>query len=163
MKPVPPAPPFSPAWLAAMEAALEQARAAASRNEAPIGAVVLSPDNAVISQGSNSPIDLNDPTAHAEILALRRAGDVLGNYRLPGCTLVVTLEPCLMCVGAAIHARVAGIVYGATDPKAGAVASQLNGAELPFVNHRFWSVGGILEDESRELLQTFFREKRGKT
>ena len=143
-----------------MELALAQARQATDQGEAPIGAVVLSPDGEILSQAANAPIARNDPTAHAEILALRAAGAALGNYRLTGCTLVVTLEPCLMCVGAAIHARVAGIVYGASDPKTGAVVSRLDAASLDFINHRFWHYGGVLADECSQLLKDFFRQRR---
>ena len=156
----PPAPPLSDHWVRAMQLALDQARLAASHGETPVGAVVLSPDNQILAQAANSPITLNDPSAHAEILALRAAGTALSNYRLPGCILVCTLEPCLMCAAAAVHARIAGIVYGAPDPKTGAVSSRLATPDLDFVNHRFWHIPGVLADQSSQLLKDFFQAKR---
>ena len=124
-----------------------------------MGAVVVS-EGVVVGTGFNRPIGAQDPTAHAEIVALGAAGQALGNYRLTGTTLYVTVEPCLMCVGALVHARVATVVYGVDDPKGGAVRSLLDVASLP-LNHRFEAVEGVLADECRELLQGFFREKRG--
>jgi tRNA(adenine34) deaminase len=125
-----------------------------------VGAVLVGPKGAVLSRAHNAPISRSDPTAHAEILALRRGARALGNYRLEGAVLAVTLEPCLMCLGALVQARVAGLVYGAADPKAGAVASCLPGPGLPFLNHRFWAVGGVRAADCAALLQAFFRRRR---
>jgi tRNA(adenine34) deaminase len=142
-----------------MRTALDQARAAAAAGEVPIGAVVVL-DGLVIATGYNQPISTNDPSAHAEVVALRRAAAVVANYRLPGTTLYVTVEPCLMCVGAIVHARVGTVVYGAADPKGGAVVSLLRVAELP-LNHRFEVVPGVLADDASRLLVEFFRTRRG--
>ncbi len=128
--------------------------------EVPVGAVVVAPDGRVLSRACNAPLATNDPTAHAEILALRQAAKVFGNYRLCGCVLVVTLEPCLMCVGAMIHARIAGVVYGAADFKTGAVDSCFAGFNLPFVNHNVWHYGGVLAQECAISLQHFFEQRR---
>jgi tRNA(adenine34) deaminase len=141
-----------------MRRALEEARQARDAGEVPIGAVLVA-EGAVVATGRNRPIGARDPTAHAEIQALRAAARTLGNYRLPGTTLYVTLEPCLMCVGAIVHARVATVVYAAPDPKGGAVRTVLDVGSLP-LNHRFAAVEGVLAAESRALLQTFFRERR---
>ena len=142
-----------------MRRALVEAHRAREAGEVPVGAVVVS-DGVVVGTGFNRPIGAQDPTAHAEIVALGAAGQALGNYRLTGTTLYVTVEPCLMCVGALVHARVATVVYGVDDPKGGAVRSLLDVASLP-LNHRFEAVEGVLADECRELLQAFFRDKRG--
>jgi tRNA(adenine34) deaminase len=142
-----------------MKAALEQARLARDAGEVPIGAIVVL-DEAIVGRGFNHPISSGDPTAHAEIVAIRQAARDVGNYRLTGATLVVTIEPCLMCVGALVHARIGTLVYGAAEPRTGAIASTVRGGELPGHNHRFVIVSGVLEDECRELVQTFFREKR---
>lgn len=143
-----------------MRVALEEAERAWSQGEVPVGAVVVL-DDRVIGRGSNAPIGRIDPTAHAEILALRDAATRVGNYRLSGATLYSTVEPCLMCLGAALHARIGRLVFGATDPKVGATgnleALRLGGAGL---NHRFESVGGVLEAESSGLIKRFFRERR---
>lgn len=147
-------------WDTPMRRALALAREAAAAGEVPVGAVLLGPDGAVVAEAANGPIGANDPTAHAEIIALRRAAEAMGNYRLTGCTMVVTLEPCLMCLGAMIHARVAALVFGAHDPKSGAVASCLDGANLEFVNHRFPVLGGVLADECGDELRRFFRARR---
>lgn len=143
-----------------MDEALEQARTARTFGEVPVGAVLVSAQGVIVGRGHNRPLDLHDPTAHAEITALRAAGTHMENYRLEGSTLVVTLEPCLMCVGALAHARVAGVVYGAKDPNAGAVDSCLEGFDLPFLNHAAWRMGGIREQECAALLQEFFEERR---
>lgn len=143
-----------------MERALAQARMAAAMGEVPVGTVVYGPDGRLLAEACNAPISLNDPTAHAEIIALRRAADALGNYRLTGCVMVCTLESCLMCVGAMIHARLAGLVYGAADPKSGAVVSRLDAQGLDFVNHRLPSLGGIRADECGDLLRQFFQNRR---
>jgi tRNA(adenine34) deaminase len=142
-----------------MAAALEQAAVARGKGEVPIGAVVAV-DGAIIARGYNQPISAGDPTAHAEIIAIREAARATGNYRLTGATLVVTIEPCLMCVGALVHARIATLVYGAGEPRTGAVHSTVRGGELPGHNHRFEIVSGIREDECRALIQDFFRDKR---
>jgi tRNA(adenine34) deaminase len=117
-------------------------------------------DGEVIGEGSNSPIGDEDPTAHAEIVALRAAAEVLGNYRLPGCELYVTLEPCVMCSGAMMHARLARVVYGAADPKTGACGSVLNLFEQERLNHHAQTTGGVLAEASASLLREFFRSKR---
>lgn len=153
-------PPGLDGWEAPMRLALAQAQLAAANGEVPVGAVLLGPDGTVLVQAANAPITANDPTAHAEIAAMRLGAQLLGNYRLTGCTLVVTLEPCLMCLGAMIHARIAGLVYGAPDPKSGAVASCLDGANLGFVNHRFPVLGGVLAEECGDVLRQFFRARR---
>jgi len=142
-----------------MRLALEAARRARDADEVPVGAVVVL-GGAVVGTGFNRPIGAIDPTAHSEILALREAARATGNYRLPGATLYVTVEPCLMCVGAIVHARVATVVYGVADPKGGAVRSLLDPGALP-LNHRFEVVEGVLADECRALLQEFFRSRRG--
>jgi tRNA(adenine34) deaminase len=158
--PRPPAP--WPSWEEVMREALAEARAAGHAGEVPVGAVVLAPDGSILGRGRNGPIGSGDPTAHAEIAALRAAAAYLGNYRLTGCFLAATLEPCLMCAGAIIHARIAGLVYGARDPKTGAVDSQLPGLELPFHNHTLWHAGVLLEEECSALLSDFFAERRKK-
>jgi tRNA(adenine34) deaminase len=142
-----------------MAAALEEARRACDAGEVPIGAVVAI-KGAIVGRGFNQPISSGDPTAHAEILAIRDAARQAGNYRLTGATLCVTIEPCLMCVGALVHARIATLVYGAAEPKSGAVTSMVRGGELPGHNHRFAIVGGVREDECRELMHAFFRARR---
>ena len=138
--------------------ALDQARLARQAGEVPIGAVLVV-DGRVAARAFNQPIRAVDPTAHAEVLVLRAAAQAAGNYRLPGSTLYVTVEPCLMCVGALLSARVATVVYGADEPKFGAVRSLLDLGSLA-TNHRFQVVRGVLEAECRELLQAFFRERR---
>ena len=147
-------------WEEWMRAALAEAEKAAAAGEVPVGAVVVSPDGEILSRGRNSPIGSNDPTAHAEILALRAAARKLGNYRLTGCRLVVTLEPCPMCAGAAVSARVAEIVFGAEDPKSGAVATLYRIASDPRLNHRAEIIPGVLADECSALLKKFFRGRR---
>jgi tRNA(adenine34) deaminase len=142
-----------------MRAALEEARRALAAGEVPIGAVVVI-EGAIVSRGFNQPIGTHDPTAHAEILALRQAAAHIGNYRLTGATLYVTVEPCLMCVGALVHARVATVVYGTGEPKTGSLVSAVRGLETPGLNHRFDVVGGILENDSRQMIQEFFRSRR---
>ncbi len=142
-----------------MRAALEQAREAARRNEVPVGAVVVLND-AIVGAGFNQPIGTQDPTAHAEIVALRAAARYVGNYRLTGSTLYVTIEPCQMCVGAMVHARVARLVYGALEPRAGALESVMRAHEHPALNHRMAATGGVLEPECRDMIQEFFRERR---
>lgn len=141
-----------------MRIALDEARRAREAGEVPVGAVVVAAD-AVVATGFNQPIGATDPSAHAEIVALRAAARAFGNYRLAGTTLYVTVEPCLMCVGAIVQARVATVVYGARDPKGGAVRSLLDPNTMP-LNHRFESVEGVLAEDCRALLQEFFRSRR---
>jgi tRNA(adenine34) deaminase len=142
-----------------MRAAIEQAHEARRRGEVPIGAVVVV-DGEVVGAGFNRPIGDSDPTAHAEIVALREAARRAGNYRLTDATLYVTVEPCLMCVGAMVHARIGTLVYGTAEPKAGAVVSTQRAHEHPALNHRIAVVGGVLEEECREIVQAFFQERR---
>ena len=142
-----------------MREALEQARLAAAEGEVPVGAVVVHKGR-VIGAGRNAPVGHNDPTAHAEIVALRRAADVLGNYRLDGCELFVTLEPCAMCSGAMLHSRLKRVVFGAADPKTGAAGSVINLFAQRQLNHQTEAVGGLLADESAVLLGEFFRGRR---
>jgi tRNA(adenine34) deaminase len=141
-----------------MKLAIEEAEKADRRDEVPIGAALVM-DNNLVALGHNCPVDSNDPTAHAEVMALRSAGAWLRNYRMPGATLYVTLEPCLMCFGALIQARVARVVFGAPDPKVGVsrLAGYLRDANL---NHKLEFSGGLLEAECREQLQGFFRRRR---
>jgi tRNA(adenine34) deaminase len=143
----------------AMEAALAEARSAALAGEVPIGAVIVH-NGEIIARGQNSVLRSLDPTAHAEIVALRAGAAVLGNYRLQGCTLYVTLEPCAMCAGAMIHARIDRLVYAAADPKAGACGSVLSVLNHPQLNHQMQVEQGIAAEESAELLRSFFRERR---
>lgn len=142
-----------------MRQALAEARQAAEENEVPVGAVVVR-DAEVLAAAHNRPLALNDPTAHAEVLALRAAAAKTGNYRLSGCDLYVTLEPCAMCVGALVHARLRRLVYAAPDPKAGAVTSRLKLLESPHWNHRVEVTAGPLADEAAALLQHFFFLRR---
>jgi tRNA(adenine34) deaminase len=142
-----------------MRLALDQARLALDAGEVPIGAVVVFGD-AVAGRAFNQPIGRRDPTAHAEILAMREAAEAAGNYRLTGATLYVTLEPCLMCAGAMVHARIGTLVFGAAEPRTGGVVSNLEALALPHHNHRVEVVSGVLESECRDLVQTFFRARR---
>ena len=142
-----------------MREALNLALSAESQGEVPVGAVLVL-DNSLIGSGHNSVISRSDPTAHAECMALRDAANSVGNYRLPNFTLYVTLEPCLMCVGAIVNARIARLVYGVDEPKTGAVKSNLNGLELSHLNHSVLVTSGVLEDECREIVQRFFKERR---
>jgi tRNA(adenine34) deaminase len=146
-------------WDALMSQSIEEAKRARDAGEVPIGAIVVL-DGEVIGRGFNQPISSGDPTAHAEIVAIRAAAQRLGNYRLTDATLFVTVEPCLMCVGAMVHARIGRLVFGATEPRTGAVVSTVRGGELPGHNHRFEFASGVREEECRFLLQEFFREKR---
>jgi tRNA(adenine34) deaminase len=143
----------------ALALALDEARAAAAAGEVPIGAIVVE-SGVVIGRGQNRVLRDLDPTAHAEIVALRQAARALGNYRLPGCELFVTLEPCAMCAGAMIHARLGRLIYSAADPKAGAVGSVLEVLNHPRLNHQMLVTSGELAEESGELLRTFFRQRR---
>lgn len=142
-----------------MAIALEEARRARDAGEVPIGAVVAVGDE-IVGRGFNQPKSAGDPTAHAEIVAIREAARRVGNYRLTGATLCVTIEPCLMCVGALVHARIATLVYGAAEPRSGAIVSTVSGGELSGHNHRFDVVSGVGEAECRELMQAFFRARR---
>jgi tRNA(adenine34) deaminase len=144
-----------------MDEALAQARLARDADEVPIGAVVVL-DGIIVGRGYNHPIGAGDPTAHAEIVAIREAARQVGNYRLTGATLYVTVEPCLMCVGAFVHARIGTVVYGTPELRTGALESTVRGGELPGHNHRFSVVAGVRLDECRELMQSFFRVRRGK-
>ena len=145
-----------------MRAALEQARAAGAADEVPVGAVVVS-GGEIVGRGFNQPIGRHDPTAHAEIMALRDAAAHLGNYRLPGCELYVTLEPCAMCSGAIMHARIARVVFGARDPKTGVAGSVLDLFAEPRLNHHATIEGGLLADECGRMLSSFFAARRGRT
>lgn len=147
-------------WLPAMGEALAEARLAPAHGDVPIGAVLLDPEGTVLARAHNERELSNDPSAHAELLALRRAAAVRGSWRLEDCTLVVTLEPCTMCAGALVLARVGRLVFGAYDPKAGAVASLWDVVRDPRLNHRVEVVGGIAEAESSELLRDFFAGHR---
>jgi tRNA(adenine34) deaminase len=143
----------------AMQAALDEARAAEAAGEVPIGAVVVR-DGIIVSRAQNRVLRDNDPTAHAEVVALRAAAAAIGNYRLSRCTLVATLEPCAMCAGALIHARVERLVYGAADPKAGAAGSVLSVVNHPALNHQMTVQGGVMAEESASLLRAFFQQRR---
>jgi tRNA(adenine34) deaminase len=142
-----------------MRAALVEARAAAAAGEVPVGAVVYC-DGRLIARGENRVLRDHDPTAHAEIVAMRAAGRLLGNYRLTGCELYCTLEPCAMCAGAMIHARLGSLVFGALDPKAGAAGSVLAVVNHGQLNHRMTVRSGVLDEECGEVLRKFFRERR---
>ena len=142
-----------------MRAAIEQARAALKQDEVPVGAIVVK-DGEIISQAFNSPITLQDPTAHAEILALRNAGQRLNNYRLINAELYVTIEPCFMCMGALIHARIKRLIFGTYDLKAGAAGSVIDLTHHARLNHTIEVTSGVLETECRELIQHFFRQHR---
>jgi len=142
-----------------MRAALDLAAEGRERGEVPVGAVVVL-DSAVVGRGFNQPISAHDPTAHAEIVAIRDAAARAGNYRLTGAVLYVTIEPCQMCVGAMVHARIARLVYGALEPKAGAVESAMRALEHPSLNHRVDATGGVLADDCRQMMQSFFQERR---
>lgn len=142
-----------------MRRALQLAERGAAMGEVPVGAVVVA-DGKVIGEGWNKPISSNDPSAHAEIVALREAATHIGNYRLVDATLYVTIEPCTMCAGALVHARLARLVYAATEPKAGVVDSQCQMLKQPYLNHQIDYCGGVLADESRRLMSDFFQRRR---
>ena len=143
-----------------MGEALDQARQALTAGEVPVGAVLVGEGGEILARAFNRPIGLNDPTAHAEVLALRAAAQRLGNYRLPGVSLYVTIEPCLMCLGAMLTARLKRLVFGASDPKGGACVSLYRIPEDSRVNHHLEVTGGVREAECRELLQEFFKGRR---
>ena len=142
-----------------MRRALELAQQAWDHGEVPVGAVVVLNDQ-IVGEGWNQPITQKDPTAHAEVMALRAAGQTLGNYRMPGATLYVSIEPCTMCTGAIMHSRVERLVYGAPEPKAGCIHSQGQLLTQPYWNHSLLVTGGVLEDTARELIQAFFKARR---
>ena len=144
-----------------MQRAFELAEKAKEQDEVPVGAVIVH-ENEIIGEGWNQPIFSNDPSAHAEIVALRQAGQTLNNYRLPDATMYVTLEPCAMCAGALVHARLAKLIYAADDPKTGACGSVFNLLQTNELNHKVEIEKGVMEDESRSLIQGFFKEKRVK-
>ena len=150
---------FSDRDLFWMQRALQLAALAASQDEVPVGAVLVL-DDQVIGEGFNRPISLHDPTAHAEIMALRAAAKNIENYRLIDATLYVTLEPCIMCAGAIVHARIKQLIYGASDLKAGAIMSRAQVLDKPFLNHRTMHKGGLLADQCSEILSQFFKAKR---
>jgi len=143
-----------------MAAALEEAAQASKEDEVPIGALLIDPNGNILAADHNRTRQNSDPTAHAEILVLRKASQVFQNYRLPGTTLVVTIEPCLMCAGALIQARVSTIIFGAHDPKAGALGSLYDLTKDKRLNHRFQVINGVMEEESRTLMQQFFQARR---
>lgn len=143
-----------------MGQALEAARLALAAGEVPVGAVVVGEGGKILGRAGNQPIGLHDPTGHAEVLALRQAAAAAGNYRLPGVTLYVTIEPCIMCLGAMLQARVARVVFGAADPKGGACGSLFRLPEDERLNHRIEVTGGVRQAECRKLLQEFFRARR---
>ena len=142
-----------------MQAALDEARRGLAAGEVPVGAVLVIGER-IVARAFNQPIGASDPTAHAEILVLRQAAAISGNYRLTDAVVYVTIEPCLMCVGALVHARVREVVYGAAEPKSGALVSAMRALESPGLNHRFAVTGGVLESEARDLMQQFFRQRR---
>ena len=142
-----------------MREAIVEAQLARDRDEVPVGAVVVL-DGVIVGRGFNQPIGRSDPTAHAEIVALRDAARTLGNYRLPGAELFVTVEPCLMCAGALVHARIGRLVYGTPEPRTGAVRSAIPVLDDPALNHRVEVVTGVLEQECRQLMQAFFASRR---
>jgi tRNA(adenine34) deaminase len=143
-----------------MHLALDEARAAAERGEVPVGAVLVDAGRRLLAGAGNRIIEGNDPLGHAEILVLREGARILRNYRLTGCTIYVTLEPCVMCAGAMVHARLARVVHGASDPKGGALSSLYRVGTDGLLNHRFQVTGGVLAGEAAALLQEFFRERR---
>jgi tRNA(adenine34) deaminase len=144
-----------------MQTALALAEQARQLGEVPVGALVVL-EGQVIGQGFNQPISGTDPTAHAEIVAIRDASKRIGNYRLTGAELYVTIEPCQMCVGAMVHARIARVIYGTPEPRAGAIESAMRAHEHPALNHRMEAVGGVLEEECRAIIQGFFAGRRGR-
>lgn len=149
-----------PDHAAFMREALSLAEQAAQRGEVPVGALIVDPSGEVLARAHNSPITLKDPTAHAELLAMRRAAEKLGNYRLVGATLYVTLEPCAMCMGAAVHARIERVVFGAPDPKSGACGSVYSIGIDGLLNHRLRVTAGVLGEDAQRLLKEFFRSRR---
>lgn len=155
-----PAPPTGHSWESLMDIALEEARIAADHAEVPVGAVVVTTQGTILARAHNAMLRQHNPTAHAEILALQRAGKAVRNYRLHNTILIVTLEPCLMCAGALVHSRITGLVYGAADAKAGAVTSCCAGLDYSFINHTIWHMGGIRATQCAALLHEFFHTAR---
>ncbi len=143
-----------------MEQAIEEAEKGSDEGEVPVGAVLVESNGTIVAKAHNQPITLKDPTAHAEILVLRAGGAFFGNYRIPNATLVVTIEPCPMCMGAALQARISRLVFGAYDPKSGAAGSVYNLATDERLNHRIEVIPGVMEEECRKLMQDFFRTRR---
>ena len=143
-----------------MEQAIREAEKASDEGEVPVGAVLVGADGTIVAKAHNQPIVLKDPTAHAEILVLRAGGAFFGNYRIPDATLVVTIEPCAMCMGAALQARIPRLVFGAYDPKSGAAGSVYSLATDERLNHRIEVISGVMEKECREIMQRFFRARR---
>ncbi|KJD20065.1 cytidine deaminase [Vreelandella aquamarina] len=143
-----------------MHRAMDQAHLAFTAGEVPVGAVVVDTQGEIIGAGHNAPLASCDPSGHAEVRALREAGQRLGNYRLEGCTLFVTLEPCMMCAGTMVHARIARLVYGAAEPRTGMVESKANLLAQPWFNHHIAVTGGVLAAPAKRLLKQFFAEKR---
>ncbi len=158
-----PSPPQNWTWEKLMDEAYYEAQQANKNNEVPVGAIIVHLDGTIIARSYNSPIKLSDPTAHAEILAIRSAGMYKNTYRLNDCIMIVTLEPCLMCVGAIIHARLKGIVYGAAEKNTGAITSCISGLDLHFHNHTTWHIGGIQGQQCAKILHTFFSQRRSYT
>lgn len=156
------APPGEISWEEAMQEALKEAAKAEALDEVPVGAVVLNEQGKIIGRGHNCPISTCNSSAHAEIMAISSACQSLNNYRLINSYLVVTLEPCLMCVGAMVHARLKGVVFGASDYKTGAIKSQIQALDLPFHNHKLGWAGGVLQEECANILSSFFQKKRQK-
>lgn len=157
---IPPEPPVGASWRSFMDVAFQEACKAAQMGESPIGAALFDMDGTLIASAHNQPISLNDPTGHAEILCLRKAAEKMKNYRLTNTIMAVTLEPCLMCTGALIHARIQGVIFAAPDKRAGALVSNLDGYALPFTNHKIWTIEGVMGDECSGLLKRFFLERR---
>ncbi len=155
LNPMPTAP-TGHTWHGLMKLALNEASKAEQMGEIPVGAVIISKQGEILAAAHNQCITLNDPTAHAEILALRIAGQKLNNYRLNDAIMIVTLEPCLMCAGALVHARLNGVVYGAADRRAGAINSCCDGLNYAFLNHTTWHMGGVCSDECAKILKDFF-------
>ncbi len=156
--PIPPAP-LGFTWDELMDMAHYEASLAQSMGEIPVGAIIISMQGKILAKEHNKCISLHDPTAHAEILALRTAGVALNNYRLNNTILIVTLEPCLMCAGALVHARIDGLVYGAADRRAGAISSCCEGLNYGFLNHKIWHMGGVRSEKCAAILKDFFNKK----
>ncbi len=162
-RPLPVAPDALPGswdWESLIGQALLAAQEAVALDEVPVGAVLIDSQGEFLASACNAPLTSNDPTGHAEIRCLRAAAIKAGNYRLPGSIMAVTLEPCMMCAGALVQARVAGVIFGAHDPKTGALLSQLEFPTLRFLNHQFWIVGGVLQQQCSDLLRNFFQKRR---
>ncbi|MFI3272869.1 MAG: tRNA adenosine(34) deaminase TadA [Pseudomonadota bacterium] len=147
-------------WHTLMDIALQEASKASHAGEVPVGAVIVSAEGEILATAHNEPIANHDPSAHAEMLAIRKAAEKLKNYRLDGAYLVVTLEPCIMCAGAIVHARLAGVVYGALDHKAGAVCSCMDAFDLPFLNHKPWHMAYVRHEACAQVLRDFFEQRR---